>query len=120
MSQAEIAQLLDPNNGAAFEMLIQKLMSPSNEERGHAEALFNECKKHPDVTVTHLARLLRGSQSVEARGLAAILLRKVKSRERAGSDDRGTICAAAEGGLAGTALVHSRNFPCSRLSSATA
>ena len=45
-----------------------------------AEAVFAELKKHPDACAQHLVRSLRHSPSLEARGLCAVLLRKVRLR----------------------------------------
>lgn len=66
---------------AAFEALLEKLMSPTNEERDRAEAVFEECKQHPDHIVTKLAQTLSSSPRIELRGLAAVLLRKIITKD---------------------------------------
>lgn len=62
---------------APFEQIIQQLMSTENQNRAHAETLFNQAKQQPDLLVTQLTAVLRQSQSTEARALCAVLLRKV-------------------------------------------
>ena len=64
-------------DAAAFEGLLQMLMSSQNEQRSHAEKLFAELKKHPDACANQLVRSLRTSPNVESRSLCAVLLRKV-------------------------------------------
>ncbi len=60
-----------------FEQIIQQLMSPENQNRAQAEELFNQAKQQPDLLVSQLTAVLRQSQATEARGLCAVLLRKV-------------------------------------------
>jgi hypothetical protein len=48
-----------------------------------ADAVFAELKKHPDACAQQLIRSLRASPSLEARGLCAVLLRKVLTRDDA-------------------------------------
>ncbi|KAI5084377.1 hypothetical protein GOP47_0000546 [Adiantum capillus-veneris] len=73
---AQIASLLGPDP-APFESLIAQLMSAGNEARGHAEQLFNICRtRHGDTLVLKLVHTLRFSQAVEARSMAAVLVRK--------------------------------------------
>lgn len=67
----------------AFEQLCAVLMSSQNEQRSQAEAVFAELKKHPDACAQQLVRSLRSSPSLEARGLCAVLLRKVLTRDDA-------------------------------------
>ena len=45
--------------------------------------MFAELKKHPDACAQQLVRSLRASPSLEARGLCAVLLRKVLTRDDA-------------------------------------
>jgi len=62
---------------AAFESLIQGLMSPQNEVRTQAERLFQACKTHQaDACMQRLVQVLQGSQVMDCRGLCAVLLRK--------------------------------------------
>ncbi|GAB2266827.1 Importin-5 [Dionaea muscipula] len=57
-------------------------MSPNNDQRSHAESLFNLCKQHqPDALSLKLASLLQSSPNTEARAMAAILLRKQLTRD---------------------------------------
>eukprot|EP00897_Mesotaenium_endlicherianum_P006572 jgi/Mesen1/5943/ME000301S05074 len=65
-----------------FEPLVEQLMSPSNDVRGQAEAVFNQCKQHPDALVTKLVETLRSSPKAELRGLCAVLLRKVITKDQ--------------------------------------
>jgi len=64
---------------STFEELLTALMDASNETRSRAEALFEECKAHPEQLVSHTVRCLRTSGRPELRDLAAVLLRKVRS-----------------------------------------
>ncbi|XP_039139952.1 importin-5-like [Dioscorea cayenensis subsp. rotundata] len=67
---------------AAFESLISALMSSNNDQRSHAESLFNLCRDHhPDSLAFKLAQLLLSSAPVELRSMAAILLRKLLTRD---------------------------------------
>ncbi|MBA0867724.1 hypothetical protein Goshw_003344, partial [Gossypium schwendimanii] len=57
-------------------------MSSSNEQRSHAEALFNLCKQSdPDALCLRLAHLLQVCTQPEIRAMAAILLRKLLTRD---------------------------------------
>ncbi|KHG18315.1 Ipo5 [Gossypium arboreum] len=59
-------------------------MSSSNEQRSHAEALFNVCKQSdpdPDALCLHLAHLLQVCAQPDTRAMAAILLRKLLTRD---------------------------------------
>lgn len=79
MAAADAAQCLqDPN---AFEALVGSLLQADNTARKHAEAVFDEVKKHPDGCVSHLMRCLRQSPSEEHRAFSAIMLRKVLTRD---------------------------------------
>ncbi len=71
-------QLLVSGDSAAFEALLQMLMSAQNEQRSHAEHVFSELKKHPDACVSQLIRSLRNSADLQARSLCAVMLRKVR------------------------------------------
>ena len=61
----------------SFEQIIQQLMSPENQNRAQAEELFNQAKQQPDLLVAELMAVLRQSRALDARGLCAVLLRKV-------------------------------------------
>ncbi|KAL9329415.1 hypothetical protein ACSQ67_004418 [Phaseolus vulgaris] len=81
VQQSQVAAILgaDP---AAFQTLISHLMSSSNEQRSHAEALFNLCKQtDPDNLSLKLAHLLHSSPHHEGRAMSAILLRKQLTRD---------------------------------------
>ncbi|CAM8960812.1 unnamed protein product [Rhodiola kirilowii] len=76
IQQAQIAAILGPDL-SQFETLISHLMSSTNDQRSHAEALFNICKQnHPDALSLKLAQQLHSSPHAEARAMSAILLRK--------------------------------------------
>jgi hypothetical protein len=80
MSAAADAQavLADPTQ---FEALVGQLLQADNVARKHAEAVFEEIKKHADGCVSHLLRCLRQSSSEENRAFSAIMLRKVLTRD---------------------------------------
>ncbi|KAK7826615.1 importin-5 [Quercus suber] len=74
--QQQVGLLLgqDPSH---FETLISHLMSSANEQRSHAESLFNLCKQsHPDALALQLSNLLQSSPRPESRTMSAILLRR--------------------------------------------
>lgn len=73
--------MLDVANPAPFEMMITTLMSTVNEERDHAEAVYNECKKHPTQCATQLTQVLRKSSNVSSRAMCAVLLRKMLTKD---------------------------------------
>ncbi|PSC74524.1 ARM repeat-containing [Micractinium conductrix] len=80
---ADVSALVG-GDAAAFEQLCAMLMSSQNEQRSQAEAVFAELKKQaPDACAQQLVRSLRQSPSLEARGLCAVLLRKVLTRDDA-------------------------------------
>ena len=71
-------QLLASGDSAAFEALLQMLMSAQNEQRSHAEQIFGEFKKAaPDACASQLIRSLRHSTDLQSRSLCAVMLRKV-------------------------------------------
>ncbi|CAL1386135.1 unnamed protein product [Linum trigynum] len=83
LQQAQLAAILgqDP---APFETLISSLMSSSNEQRSQAELAFNLCKQNnPDSLSLKLAHLLQHSPHPDARAMAAVLLRKLLTRDDA-------------------------------------
>ncbi|XP_013628816.1 PREDICTED: importin-5-like isoform X2 [Brassica oleracea var. oleracea] len=81
--QAQLAMVLGSDT-APFETLISHLMSSSNEQRSSAEALFNLAKQtSPDTLALKLAHLLQLSPHPEARAMAAVLLRKLLTRDDA-------------------------------------
>ena len=73
--------VLDMSTLAAFEQLLGGLSSVDNAARAQYEALFNECKKQPDVLCLQLVRALRTSAQVETREMASILLRRVLTKD---------------------------------------
>jgi hypothetical protein len=78
-AMAELAALLDTaNGGPAFEQLVATLTSADNVQRGAAEKVYEQCKEHPPQCTQQLTRVLRTSANTQARGLAAVLLRKVR------------------------------------------
>ncbi|KDD75633.1 hypothetical protein H632_c581p1, partial [Helicosporidium sp. ATCC 50920] len=78
---AETMAALLRGDAAAFETLLQSLMSAQNEQRSAAEAMFTELKKVPDVCVGSLVRSLRHSSDTMHRSLSAVLLRKTLTRD---------------------------------------
>ncbi|PPR99748.1 hypothetical protein GOBAR_AA20918 [Gossypium barbadense] len=57
-------------------------MSSSNEQRSYAEALFNVCKQSdPDALCLRLAALLQVCAQPDTRAMAAILLRRLLTRD---------------------------------------
>ncbi|TYJ30113.1 hypothetical protein E1A91_A06G112400v1 [Gossypium mustelinum] len=79
--QSQLALILGPDP-IPFETLVSHLMSSSNEQRSHAEALFNLCKQSdPDALCLRLAHLLQVCTQPETRAMAAILLRKLLTRD---------------------------------------
>lgn len=81
LQQSQLAAILGPDP-APFETLISHLMSTSNDQRSHAELLFNLCKQSdPNSLSLKLAHLLQFSPHLEARAMAAILLRKQLTRD---------------------------------------
>jgi hypothetical protein len=88
------AVLADPN---AFEALVASLLQADNTARKHAEAVFEEVKKHADGCVSHLMRCLRQSPNEEHRAFSAIMLRKVLTRDEptmyAASSPQVQVCA---------------------------
>ena len=66
---------------SAFSQMVSQMLSPQNEQRRAAEALFAEAKKaQGDFTASSLVALLRQAQQTDARALCAVLLRKVQHR----------------------------------------
>lgn len=63
----------------AFSALIQQMLSPQNEQRQAAEAVFAEVKASADLTVTNLLGLLKQSPNTESRAFCAVMLRKVSA-----------------------------------------
>jgi hypothetical protein len=75
---ASIAQTV-LGNPSAFASMISQMLSPQNEQRQAAEALFTEVKKNADATTTNLLTLLRQSPDHESRAFCAVMLRKVSA-----------------------------------------
>ncbi|CAL0306445.1 unnamed protein product [Lupinus luteus] len=87
LQQSQLASILGPDP-TPFETLISHLMSSSNDQRSHAESLFNLCKQNdPNTLSLKLAHLLHSSPHHEARAMAAILLRKQLTRLHNEVDD---------------------------------
>lgn len=78
---AQVAAVLDMNSLAAFEQLLGGLTSVDNTQREQYEAIFNECKKQPDMLCLQLVRTLRTSQATETREMSSILLRRVLTKD---------------------------------------
>ena len=71
-------QALLSGDAAAFEALIQQLMSADNDSRKQAESLLDQLKQHStDLVVGNLIRLMRQSQNPASRDMGAVMLRKV-------------------------------------------
>ncbi|CAI5473246.1 unnamed protein product [Closterium sp. Yama58-4] len=67
---------------APFEQLLQRLLSPSNDDRGEAERIFNLCKQHPDALVLRLVAALQSSAAgADVRTIGAVLLRRVITKD---------------------------------------
>ena len=81
VSAAQVQAVLDMSNLTAFEQLLGGLTSVDNSARTQYEALFNECKKQGDVLCLQLVKALRTSAQVETREMAAILLRRVLTKD---------------------------------------
>ncbi|XP_074557446.1 uncharacterized protein LOC141813385 [Curcuma longa] len=76
--QQQIAVILGSAESGPFESLIGQLMSASNEQRSHAESLFNVCRDlHPDALTLKLAAVLHSSPALDFRAMSAVLLRKL-------------------------------------------
>ena len=74
-------QALLTGDVAAFEALIQQLMSADNASRKQAESLLEQLKQHStDLVVGNLMRLMRQSQNPASRDMGAVMLRKVSIR----------------------------------------
>ena len=74
-------QALLTGDVAAFDALIQQLMSADNDGRKQAESLLEQLKQHStDLVVGNLMRLMRQSQNTASRDMSAVMLRKVSWR----------------------------------------
>lgn len=66
---------------AAFESLVQELMSPQNNARQAAESSFQKMKESvPELCVVSLVKVLRQSPQPDSRTFCAVLLRRVRIR----------------------------------------
>lgn len=75
-------QALLSGDAAAFEALIQQLMSADNEARKQAESLLDQLKQHStDLVVGNLMRLMRQSQNPASRDMGAVMLRKAVTKD---------------------------------------
>ncbi len=71
-------QALLSGDAAAFEALVQQLMSADNEARKQAESLLDQLKQHStDLVVGNLMQLMRQSQNPASKDMGAVMLRKV-------------------------------------------
>ena len=71
-------QALLAGDAAAFEALIQQLMSADNDGRKQAESLLEQLKQHStDLVIGNLMRVMRTSQNPASRDMGAVMLRKV-------------------------------------------
>ncbi|WOL08869.1 importin-5 [Canna indica] len=85
--QQQMAAILGPD-AAPFESLLSQLMMSSNEQRSHAESLFNLCRDHqPDALAQKLASVLHSSPALDLRAMSALLLRKLLTYRGAASSD---------------------------------
>jgi hypothetical protein len=75
MASVDVQTIVSDRN--AFAMMISQMLSPQNDQRQAAEALFTEVKKNADVTATNLIGLLRQSPDMESRAFCAVMLRRV-------------------------------------------
>ncbi|GJP49341.1 hypothetical protein CLOM_g8564 [Closterium sp. NIES-68] len=67
---------------APFEQLLQRLLSPSNDDRGEAERIFNLCKQQPDALILRLVGALQSSAAgTDVRTIGAVLLRRVITKD---------------------------------------
>ncbi|URE00620.1 HEAT repeat [Musa troglodytarum] len=86
--QQQIAAILGAVESGPFESLIGQLMSASNEQRAHAESLFNLCRDHhPDALALKLVSVLHSSPSPDLRAMSAVLLRKLLTHRGGGDAD---------------------------------
>lgn len=70
-------QALLTGDVAAFEALIQQLMSADNAGRKQAESLLEQLKQHStDLVVGNLIRLMRQAQNPASKDMSAVMLRK--------------------------------------------
>ncbi|CAN8300728.1 unnamed protein product [Cochlearia groenlandica] len=83
LQQSQLAMILG-SDSSPFETLISHLMSSSNEQRSSAETLYNLAKQtNPDTLSLKLSHLLQLSPHPEGRAMAAVLLRKLLTRDDA-------------------------------------
>ncbi|GAB2222582.1 hypothetical protein Droror1_Dr00016701 [Drosera rotundifolia] len=86
-TQIHLTAVLGPDP-THFETLIAHLMSTSNDQRSHAESIFNLAKQSsPDALSLKLLHLLASSPHLEARAMAAVLLRRILTRSSSSDDD---------------------------------
>ena len=80
MADPQVQALMSGDKNA-FEGLIQALMSPQNESRQAAEALFSQMKDSSgDMCATNLVAVLRTSGAQDSRAFSAVLMRRVRFR----------------------------------------
>lgn len=65
----------------ALSVSVCPLRLGDNTHRTQYEAIFNECKKQPDMLCLQLVRTLRTSQATETREMSSILLRRVLTKD---------------------------------------
>lgn len=79
MLTPDVAAVL--SGGANFEALVSQLMVADDAPRSQAEALFEQLKLQPDALVSNLVATMRQSGNNEHRQFAAIMLRKVLTKD---------------------------------------
>lgn len=79
-SSQHLAALVNGDE-AAMEAMMAGLASAENEQRRQAELAFEQLKCHPDACVSQLLRTLRSSPDMNSRTYAAVLLRRVLTRD---------------------------------------
>ena len=77
-----VARVLDVTQPAAFEEMLRGLMHNDNNVRSSAESVLEACTQHAEPLAQQLVQLLRGSKDTAVRSISAVLLRKVRLRER--------------------------------------
>ena len=74
-------EALVSGDSQAFETLLAGLLSQDNQTRAASENAFTALKAHQDACVSHLLRSLRSSPDLQSKGLCAVLLRKVLTKD---------------------------------------
>ncbi|ONK75287.1 uncharacterized protein A4U43_C03F15290 [Asparagus officinalis] len=88
MDQNQLQAILGSDLGP-FQALISQLMATANDQRSHAESIFNFVRdQHPDNLALKLAHLLQSSTLIEIRAMSAILLRKQLTSSSSSGDSQ--------------------------------